>query len=61
MSNDAEKMLRQYYGNNYDKAVRNTKLGIERAKSDFKRRYPNADISKFDFDVTLSKTGDIDR
>ena len=60
MSNDAEKMLRQYYGNNYDKAVRNTKLGIERAKLNFKRRYPNADISKFDFDVTLSKTGDIE-
>ena len=57
---DVEKMFRQYYGNNYDKAMKNSELGVKRAKLKFRKKYPNADISKFDFSATVEKTGDIE-
>lgn len=52
--------LKQYYGKNYDKAMKNWKLGVEKAKLDFKQKHPNANINNFDFDVTVGKSGEIE-
>ena len=54
-----EKSYRQYYGENYDKALGNLKQTKKRLRDEFVKKYPNADVSKFSFNVTLSKVGDM--
>ena len=54
-----EKSYRQYYGENYDKALGNLKQTKKRLRDEFVKKYPNADVSKFSFNVTLSKVGDV--
>ena len=53
-----EKSYRQYYGENYDKALRNLRSTKKRLRDDFLKKYPNANIERFSFNVILSKTGD---
>ena len=54
-----EQSYRQYYGKNYDKALNNLKITKKRLRHEFKKKYPNAHISRFSFNVVLSKTGDV--
>ena len=51
MSDD---IYRKNFGENFHKAMRNSKLGVERAKQEFKKKYPNADITKFTFNADLN-------
>ena len=54
-----EKSYRQYYGENYDKALGNLRATKKRLRDDFLQKYPNANIERFSFNVILSKTGDV--
>ena len=47
-------IYRKNFGENFHKAMRNSKLGVERAKQEFKKKYPNADITKFTFNADLN-------
>ena len=53
-------MEKEYYGKNYDKAMENIRKEQSKMRADFLKKYPNADISKFEFDVTLKRNGDVD-
>ena len=46
----------QYYGSDYDKALNNLRTTKKRLKDDFVKKYPNAHLSSFSFNVVLSKT-----
>ena len=54
-----ENSYRQYYGENYDKALRNLRSTKESLRNDFKKKYPNANIKMFSFNVILSKSGNV--
>ena len=54
-----ETSYRQYYGSNYNKALRNLKNTKKRMEKQFAQQYPNAHLDRFKFNVTLSKTGDV--
>ena len=54
-----EVSYRQYYIENYDKALRNLRSTKQSLKNSFKKKYPNANIKLFSFNVTLSKSGDV--
>ena len=53
-------LTRKYYGKNYDKAMKTAKQVKIRMKNDFLKKYPNADLSKFDFEVYLNQNGTLD-
>ena len=53
-----EQSYRQYYGINYNKALNNLRTTKKRLKDEFEKKYPNAQVSRFSFNVVLSKTGD---
>ena len=40
-----------YYGKNYDKVINEGKKQREKLKADFPKKYPHADISKFEFNA----------
>ena len=50
---------RQYYGSNYNMALRNLKNTKKRMERQFVQQYPNAHLDRFKFNVVLSKTGDV--
>ena len=54
-----ETWYRQYYGSNYNKALRNLKNTKKRMERQFVQQYPNAHLGRFRFNVILSKTGDV--
>ena len=54
-----ETSYRQYYGSNYNKALRNLKNTKKRMERHFVQQYPNAHLDRFRFNVVLSKTGDV--
>ena len=54
-----ETSYRQYYGDNYDKALRNLKNTKKRMERQFAQKYPNAHLNRFSFNVVLSKTGNV--
>ena len=54
-----EKSYRQYYGENYEKALNNLKVTKNQLKEEFIKKYPNAHLDRFSFNVVLSKTGDV--
>ena len=54
-----EKSYRQYYGENYDKALENLRSTKKSLRDDFLQKYPNANTKLFSFNVTLSKSGDV--
>jgi hypothetical protein len=54
-SNEPEKYLRDYYSENYEEAKVSGSNARKKAMSEFKSKYPYADMSKFDFQVTVSK------
>ena len=58
-NNEVDKLFKSFYGANFAKAKKNSIEGPEEAKRRFKARFPFADMSKFEFDVELSKNGDI--
>ena len=52
-------ILRNYYGKNYDKAMENAKKKRAEIRADFIKKYPNADLSKFDFEVHINQDGTV--
>ena len=54
-----ETSYRQYYGSNYNKALRNLKNTKKWMKRQFAQQYPSAHLDRFRFNVVLSKTGDV--
>ena len=54
-----ETSYRQYYGSNYNKALRNLKNTKKRKEQQFIKKYLNAHLDRFSFNVVLSKTGDV--
>ncbi len=48
-------MIVLYYGKNYDKAMRLSEGVKEEMRRDFLKKYPNADINKFRFEVSIDK------
>ena len=54
-----ETSYRQYYGDNYNKALRKMKNTKKRLKRQFVQKYPNAHLDRFSFNVVFPKTGDV--
>ena len=54
-----ETPYRQYYGSDYDKALNNLRTMKKWLKDEFVKKYPNAHLGSFSFNVVLSKTGDV--
>ena len=54
-----ETSYRQYYRSYYDKALNNLRMTKNRLKDEFLKKYPNAHMSRFSFNIVLLKTGDI--
>ncbi len=50
-----DSIFRQYFGKNYDKAMRLAKDTREDIRRDVLKKYPNADIDKFRFEVPVDK------
>ena len=50
-----DSIFRQYYGKNYDTAMRLAKDTREEMMRDFLKKYPNADIDKFRFEVSIDQ------
>ena len=61
MTDTFDSIARQYYGKNYDKAMRLAKDTREEMKRDFLNKYPNANINKFDFEVSVDKDLHVER
>ena len=53
------KAYKKYYGKNYEKAMENFKKKEAEISSEFIKKHPNADSSKFEFDVDLNKDGTV--
>ena len=49
-----DSIARQYYGKNYDKAMRLVKNTREEMRRDFLKKYPDADINKVSVDKDLN-------
>ena len=49
------------HGENYDKARRLTKDTKEEMRRDFLKKYPDADIDKFDFEVSVDQDLNIEK
>ena len=55
-----DKILKSAYGaKNIKKVMRNSVEGPKESKRRFIKKYPDADVNKFEFDVELGPTGDI--
>ncbi|CAB3980448.1 Hypothetical predicted protein [Paramuricea clavata] len=52
-----EQVLRDYYGKNYEKVRKAYPLEIQKLKTNFLKKYPDATLSKFEFNVTFVKDG----
>ncbi len=51
----ADSIFQQYYGKNYDKAMRLAKDTREEMRRDFPKKYPDADINKFRLEVSVDQ------
>ena len=56
----SEDIFRNYYGKNYEKVKAATPIEIRKMKENFRRKYPNATLSKFDFEITFTKDGTVE-
>ena len=56
----SEDIFRNYYGKNYEKVKAESPIEIQKMKANFIRKYPNATLSKFDFEVTFAKDGTVE-
>jgi hypothetical protein len=51
--NDVEEMFCNYYGKSYEKVKAAELVETCKMRDNFKRKYPNADMSKFVFQPTF--------
>jgi hypothetical protein len=56
----SEDIFRNYYGKNYEKVKAATPIEFRKMKENFRKKYPNATMSKFDFEVTFAKDGTVE-
>ena len=54
-----DQFYRNYYGKNYDKAMEKAKIVRAGMREKFIKKCPNADLSKFIFEVDLNKDGSV--
>ena len=54
------KYVIKWLGTNLEKGKKNYNDELQRARTDFKNKYPLADISKFDFWVSINNQGEVD-
>ena len=52
-------MLKEFFGNNYEKAKRNYELTVSREKLRFQRKYPYANVDDFIFHADIARNGDV--
>ena len=52
--------IKKNYGKNYEKVVELYKRELAKLKGDFFRKYPSADTSKFDFQLSVAKDGTLE-
>ena len=55
-----QNFIKNYYGDNYDKAMENSRRERLKMRANFIKKYPNADLTKFEFVVSLKRNGDVD-
>jgi hypothetical protein len=55
MDDDTTQIFKKYYGKNYKKALKKNNLERKRLKNTFFGKYPYADASRFEFEVTIGK------
>ena len=55
-----DELTKKYYGKNYDKAMKNAEEERIRLRKRRIKKYPKADLSKFDFQVYLNQDGTVD-
>jgi hypothetical protein len=55
MDNNTIQIFQKYYGKNYKKALKKNNLERKRLKKTFFGKYPYADASRFEFEVTIGK------
>ena len=48
------------YGKNHEKVLELYKKELAKLKGDFSKKYPSADMSKFDFQVNINKDGTLE-
>ena len=56
----SEDIFRNYYGQNYEKVNAAVPIEIRKMKEDFRKKYPGAEMSKFDFQATFAKDGTLE-
>ncbi len=56
-----DNIAQQYYGKNYDKAMRLTKDTREKMRRDVLKRYPDTDIDKFTFEVSVDQELNVEK
>jgi hypothetical protein len=56
----SEDIFPNYYGKNYEKVKAATPIEIRNMEENFRKKYPNATVSKFDFEVTFAKDGTVE-
>ena len=59
-NNTSEGIFRNYYGQNYEKVKAAAPIERRKMKEDFRKKYPGAEMSKFDFQVTFAKDGTLE-
>ncbi|CAB3987898.1 Hypothetical predicted protein [Paramuricea clavata] len=52
-----EQVFRDYYGKNYEKVRKAYPIEIQKLKTNFLQKYPNATLCRFEFSVTFVKDG----
>ncbi len=56
-----DNIAQQYHGKNYDKAMRLTKDTREKMRRDVLKRYPDTDIDKFTFEVSVDQELNVEK
>ena len=52
--------IKKNYGKNYKKVIELYKSELAKLKGDFFKKYPSADTSKFDFQLSVAKDGTLE-
>ena len=52
--------IKKNYGKNYKKVIELYKSELAKLKGDFFKKYPSADMSKFDFQLSVAKDGTLE-
>ena len=54
---NVEDYEKAYYGKNYEYVMKNSKQDVDMMKKNFLKKYPNADMTKFEFFANFDRNG----